>query len=167
MTCRYSGADWRDVLYNSVRTTEGGVKDAAQFLTNRRGKTIHAESLRIRLRHVDGESISLEMVELLTEWMQEKARPDALDWLDALNGQYGRHVSKAEAEVANTTTIQSRALSITRQVGELAGTVAEAASDLVVTDREADEIAATCRELMRMTASLMASTLAAAKQERT
>lgn len=162
MTCRYSGADWRDVLYNSVRSTEGGVADAAQFLTNRRGKSIHPESLRIRLRHVNGESISLEMVELLTEWMQEKARPDALDWLDALNAQYGRQVASQQGG-AGGMCIQARTLTLTRQVGEVAGAVAEAKADKIVTPSEADEIAAACRELMRETATLMSAALEASK----
>lgn len=164
MTCRYSGADWRDVLYNSVRSTPGGIADAAQFLTSRRGKSIHAESLRTRLRHVDGESISLEMVELLTEWMQEKTQPNALEWLDALNAQFGRAVSDQAIEDSDVSSIQRRALAITHQVGELAGNVADASADLVITSREADSIAATCRELIRMTATIMASALSAAKK---
>jgi len=163
MTCRYSSADWRDVLYNSVRATEGGVADAAQFLTNRRGRSIHTESLRIRLRHVNGESISLEMVELLTEWMQEKARPDALDWLDALNAQHGRQVTAQKAGEDGAGCIQARTLNLTRQIGEIAGAVAEAQADQVVTPREADEIAAACRELMRETATLMTAALDASK----
>jgi len=163
MTCRYSSADWRDVLYNSVRATEGGVSDAAQFLTNRRGRSIHPESLRIRLRHVNGESISLEMVELLTEWMQEKARQDALDWLDALNAQYGRQVSVLQDRSDGTACIQARTLSLTRQIGEIAGAVAQAQADQIVTPREADEIAGACRELMRETATLMSAALDASK----
>ncbi|GAB2913850.1 phage regulatory CII family protein [Paralcaligenes ginsengisoli] len=163
MTSRYSGADWRDVLYNSIRATPGGLADAAQFLTVRRGKTIHPETLRTRLRHVDGESISLEMVELLTEWMQEKVQAQALEWLDALNAQYGRIIATQPADETDASSIQAKALSIARQVGALAGTVADAEADMVITPREADDIAALCRDLMRMAAALMASSLAAAR----
>ena len=41
MTCRTSALNWLDVLYNSVRKTPGGVVDAAAFLADRRGKSMH------------------------------------------------------------------------------------------------------------------------------
>ena len=93
MTCRYSETDWRDVLYNSVRACPGNVVDAAAFLTKRRGRSMHGETLRAKLRGVDGDSISLEIAELLTEWMQELHRPDALDWLHAFNARFGLAVA--------------------------------------------------------------------------
>lgn len=89
MTCRYSETDWRDVLYNSVRACPGNVGDAAAFLTKRRGRSMHGETLRAKLRGVDGDSVSMEIAELLTEWMQEMQRPDALDWLHAFNARFG------------------------------------------------------------------------------
>lgn len=89
MTCRLSQTDWRDVFYNAVRSAPGGVADAAAFLTERRGRSIHKETLRARLRGVDGEWINLEMLELLTEWLQEKKDTDATAWLRALNMQFG------------------------------------------------------------------------------
>lgn len=49
MTCRYSETEWLDVLYTSVRKTPGGVAAAAAFLTQRRGRNITVESLRLRL----------------------------------------------------------------------------------------------------------------------
>ncbi|KAB2900380.1 MAG: hypothetical protein F9K35_07015, partial [Burkholderiaceae bacterium] len=89
MTCRYSDTDWRDVLYNAVRAAPDGVTGAARFLTERRGRSIHPETLRARLRGVDGESPSMDMVVLLTEWLQDLRRPDALAWLHALNASFG------------------------------------------------------------------------------
>lgn len=89
MTCRLSVTDWRDVLYNAVRQAPGGVKAAAAFLADRRGRSIHPEQLRTRLRGVDGDSLSMDMVELLTEWLQELRRDDALAWLHALNSAFG------------------------------------------------------------------------------
>lgn len=89
MTCHYSSADWRDVLYNTVRKASGGVVAAAGFLTQRRERSIHAETLRARLRGLEGEWINLEMLELLTEWMQDHRDPQALAWLKALNQRYG------------------------------------------------------------------------------
>lgn len=89
MTCRYSSADWRDVFYNTVRRASGGVVAAAEFLTKRRERSIHSETLRTRLRGVDGEWINLEMLELLTEWMQDQRDPQALAWLKALCHRFG------------------------------------------------------------------------------
>ncbi len=91
MTCRTSALNWLDVLYNSVRKTPGGVVDAAAFLADRRGKSMHPETLRAKLRGLEGESVTLEIAELLTEWMQEKAGGNdyALDWMQALAGQFG------------------------------------------------------------------------------
>ena len=50
MTCRLSPTDWRDVLYNSVRQANGGLKAAAAHLETRRGVTMHPEYLRTLLR---------------------------------------------------------------------------------------------------------------------
>ncbi|MEN5069484.1 hypothetical protein [Stenotrophomonas sp. TWI1183] len=73
MTCRTSALNWIDVLYNSVSRTPGGLADAAAFLADRCGKTMHPETLRAKLRVLEGESVSIEIAELLTEWMREKA----------------------------------------------------------------------------------------------
>lgn len=69
MTSRHPSHNWLDVLYNDVRSTPGGVKEAASFLTERRGKRIHYESLRAKLNGQEGESMTFEMADLLTEWM--------------------------------------------------------------------------------------------------
>lgn len=73
MTSRLNSHHWLDVLYNDVRSTPGGVKDAATFLTERRGKQIHYESLRAKLNGQEGESMTFEIADLLTEWMLQKA----------------------------------------------------------------------------------------------
>src|SRR5690606_39439613 len=94
MTCAYTNTDWLDVLYTGVRRTAGGVADAARFLTERRGKSIHKESLRAKLRGENGDSLSVEMALLLSEWMEEKAggAEYARDWLQALCASEGLHV---------------------------------------------------------------------------
>lgn len=71
MTSRLHAYHWLDVLYNDVRRTPGGVKGAAKFLGERRGKSIHYESLRAKLNGQEGESVSFEMAALLTEWMEQ------------------------------------------------------------------------------------------------
>ncbi|AZY50105.1 hypothetical protein D0838_04985 [Bordetella avium] len=83
MTSRMQSHHWLDVLYNDVRRTPGGVKDAARFLSERRGKSIHYESLRAKLSGQEGESLNFETATFLTEWMQEKAggAEYACNWL--------------------------------------------------------------------------------------
>jgi hypothetical protein len=73
MTSRHPSHNWLDVLYNDVRSTPGGVKNAASFLTECRGKRIHYETLRAKLNGQEGESMTFEMADLLTEWMLQKA----------------------------------------------------------------------------------------------
>lgn len=98
MTCRTSSLNWLDVLYNSVRKTPGGVADAAAYLADRRGKSMHPETLRAKLRGLEGESLTIEHAELLTEWMQEKAGgcEYALEWMQALAEQ-GSFAERARA----------------------------------------------------------------------
>jgi hypothetical protein len=139
MTCHYSGTAWADVLYTSVRNTPGGVNDAARFLTERRNKTIHPETLRAKLRHIDGESISLEMVELLTEWMEEKAQGHRLDWLHSLNAQFGMTASvigAAEREQDLQSTFNAKAASF----GGLTTEIIAALADGRISFKEAESI---------------------------
>jgi len=153
MTCRYSTADWRDSLYTSVRQTPGGVADAAQFLTNRRGKSIHAESLRAKLRGVEGESLSIEFADLLTEWMQEKNRPDALDWLHALNAQHGLSTAPAEVvapEDMEPTAILHKGLKLGEESGILARIISHAMADLVICNNDLDAIVTQIRKGIRL-----------------
>lgn len=147
MTCHYSTADWRDVFYNTVRKAAGGVVAAAAFLTQRRERSIHAETLRTRLRGVDGEWINLEMLELLTEWMQDQRDPHALDWLKSLNHRFGLVAMElppppeggwsCEIEAVNRKLLQ---LSV--EGGTLTALGMKATQDKKLTPREVDEMVA-------------------------
>lgn len=152
MTCRYSETDWRDVLYTAVRKAPGGVKAAADFLTDRRGVSIHPESLRAKLRGVEGESISMEMAELLTEWLQDLNRPNALDWLHAFNGRFG--LVTAVAEDADTLgdgvdAVLGAHIAITIQGGIFAQEMHGAVADRQITAQEAEAIEAAGRKKQR------------------
>jgi len=145
MTCRYSGADWRDEIYNSVRQAPGGVKAAAAFLTERRGRSIHPETLRAKLRHVDGECISLEMAEMLTEWLQEMNRPDALGWVHAFNGRFGMAAETVDAAPAGgwpneIMALQDKLLHLGVAGGKLTELGLQAAADGAISEAEADAI---------------------------
>lgn len=161
MTCHYSSADWRDVLYTSVCNTDGGVVDAAHYLTARRGKAIHPEVLRTRLRHRDGQSISIEMAELLTEWMESKAHGhlNALDWLHALNGRFGlsatQHIVSESPSDCLLQTIQNALNGKAVNYGNLASVVVNALADQHISKQEADAIEALGRQNQRTTEQII------------
>ena len=153
MTCRYSNTDWLDVLYNSVRRTPGGVVDAARFLTERRGRSIHAESLRAKLRGVNGDEISLSMADLLTEWMEEKAegREYARDWMLAHAAQNGLAADVVPDDDITPEdlikSIQAKAMQVGALSGGVLGATVESIADSVVSKDECDRAVAILREL--------------------
>jgi len=161
MTCYYSTADWRDVLYTSVCNTEGGVVDAARYLSERRGKAIHPEVLRTRLRHRDGQSISIEMAEMLTEWMETKAngQGQALDWLHALNGRFGLSATAHQADQSGDADlvrrIQTALIDKAVEYGNLAKEVSGALADGSISAREADAIESLGRQNQRRTEEII------------
>ncbi|NYH13445.1 phage regulatory CII family protein [Paraburkholderia bryophila] len=152
MTCRYSGTDWLDVLYTSVRATPGGVADAAAFLANRRGKSIGSESLRLRLRGEGENRLSMEMFELLIEWMEEKRQPQYLDALHAINERFGlRATESADSDAGDgIEAVAIGALDLARQTGLVAGEVRSAIADGVITPSEVDAIAIVARDNQRL-----------------
>lgn len=147
MTCHYSTVDWRDALYNSVRKAAGGVIAAAEFLAKRRERSIHAETLRTRLRGLDGEWINLEMLELLTEWMQDHRDPRALDWLKALNHRFGLVSMElppppAGGWACEIEAVNQKLLQLNVEGGTLTALGMKATQDKQLTSREAEEISA-------------------------
>jgi hypothetical protein len=158
MTCRYSGTEWLDVLYTSVRNTPGGVADAANFLTLRRGRGIAPESLRLRLRGEGENRLSMEMFELLIEWMQEKkeSAPFALDPLHALNERFGLIADRCVA-LADDSDDQQDVESLTRatlhlqaHVGEVASEVVRAVADRRIDINEAEQLTVVSRKGQRL-----------------
>ena len=142
MTCRYSGTEWLDVLYTSVRNTPGGVAEAANFLTARRGRSISAEALRLRLRAVDENRLSMEMFELLIEWLEERRSPYALDALYALNERFGLRASEAHAapEGDPSEALIDETLQIAKHTGEVADSVRSALEDKDISEGDATTI---------------------------
>lgn len=169
MTCRYSNTDWLDVLYNSVRRTQGGVADAARFLTERRGRSIHTESLRAKLRAVNGDEMTLSMADLLTEWMEEKegGRAYARDWMLAHAAQNGLAADVIPVGSVDPEdlikVIQGKAMRISALSGGVCGVTAESVADEVLTEEERDHIIDALREL-RAKAHLMECYLISTKK---
>lgn len=157
MTCRTSPLSWLDTLYNAVRETPGGVQAAAAYLAQRRGKSMHPETLRAKLRGLEGESVTIEIAELLTEWMQEQVggADRALGWMQALAGQFGMAVDVVPPapeggwsdEIA---ALQTKLLEIQRSMGALSGTALEAIADQQIDSDEARLMLAEVRSLRTM-----------------
>lgn len=168
MTCRYEKTDWRDVLYTCVRATPGGVHDAAMFLTVRRGRSMHAETLRAKLRGVEGESISVEISDMLTEWMAEKKQADAACWIQALASSHGLvaipvEVAAVERAVAGeVTAILEKGLDIDAHGGRLSSLLLEALHDRKISLGEADTISGQIDDEMRHLAKLRRDVIACA-----
>jgi hypothetical protein len=148
MTCRYTNTDWLDVLYNCVRKTPGGVADAARFLTERRGKSIHPESLRAKLKRSEGDAISVEMADLLSEWMEEKAGGSeyARDWVEAHSvGQHGLAVLDVPPAPDGgwpdeLRAIQEKVMRVSALTGKIASSTIDALSDGSLSQQEKDEL---------------------------
>lgn len=154
MTCRYTSTDWLDVLYNCVRKTPGGVADAARFLKERRGKSIHPESLRAKLKRSEGEAISVEMSGLLSEWMEEKAggAEYAHDWFLAFAAQHGLAVDSIPSAPlggwkCELSALQAKAMQIGALSGSVLGVAAESVQDGQIDQEEADRMVDALRDL--------------------
>lgn len=154
MTCRPSDIHWRDALYNAVRQTPGGVNAAAAYLTTRRGRAITGESLRKKLRGLEGESVSLEIAELLTEWMQElvDGQPHATVWVQSLGAQFGLALDpmpaqQAEGASGDLAVIQAKALLVSAHAGKLASLLLDALDDNELDLAEGDALVAALRDI--------------------
>ena len=155
MTCRLSPTDWRDVLYNTVRGANGGVKAAAAFLADRRGVSIHSEYLRARLRGVDGQWVNVEVLELLTEWLQEIREPNALQWLQTLSIQHGMVTMELPPPPAGgwpceITAIREKLLQASVKKGVLTHILTLATADHHMTVSEAEEADAQIMDLVML-----------------
>ncbi|WP_414451490.1 hypothetical protein AB4851_22365 [Burkholderia sp. 22PA0099] len=174
MTCRYDTTEWLDVLYTSVRNTPGGVADAAHHLTARRGKNVTPESLRLRLRGVGDSRLSMEMFELLIEWMQEKAEAGshALDALHALNARFGLVAEQIDDQTSDDMAepgamhLVSTTLRLQAQLGRVADDVTSALDGRQIDDRKAEEIIATGRRGQQLFQRLIRAARNLAKRRR-
>lgn len=145
MTCHYTETHWRDALYIAVRGTSGGVKGAASFLFERRGISIHPESLRRKLRGDDG--LDIETVQMLGEYVSTDARAasQAKNWLLSLCAEEGLYVDDVPPAPEGgwkdeSQALQQKFLAITSKVGKIAAVTAQATVDGQIEQHEADEL---------------------------
>lgn len=155
MTRRYSAADWRDIFYNAIREAPGGVTAAAAFLTDRREKAIHPEDLRRRLRGADGESLSTEMLELLTEWLIDLGRPDARRWLQSFNARFSMAAAYLPPPpkggwACEISAVKKKVMRLTAKNGRLAEVCDRVTEDNHLDAQECDELEASCMEIIEL-----------------
>lgn len=157
MTCRRSDLYWRDALHNAVARAPGGLQDAAAHISKRRGKSISAETLRKKLRGVDGESISMEMAEILTDYMQQfvATQESATDWVCSLAGQYDLMVDYVPPPPEGgwpdlLASIQAKLLELHKLTGALAGAGIDAMADRHLSVPEADLFQDLSREVRKL-----------------
>ncbi|WP_329914541.1 hypothetical protein [Stenotrophomonas sp. SMYL86] len=132
----------------------GGLQDAAGHISKRRRKSISAETLRKKLRGIDGESISMEMAEILTDYLQQfvVTQESATDWVCSLAGQYGLMVDYVPPPPEGgwpdeLAAIQAKLLELHKLTGALAGAGIDALADKRLTVPEADRIQDLSREV--------------------
>lgn len=152
MTHRYTQIDPHDALYISVQKTPGGVEELAAFLTNRRGVSMHAETLRQKLRRVKGQSMSLDLFELATEWMLEKQGGEAYarDWLLALNVRHGVSANilpPAPQHSNEVDAARQKVMEMSHLNGQLSAVAIEALSDGDISEADASAIVIECRKI--------------------
>ncbi|HBQ90955.1 MAG TPA: hypothetical protein DD803_16080 [Alcaligenes faecalis] len=155
MTRRFSSLNWRDALYSAVRQAPGGVGAAAVFLSDRRGLSIHPESLRRKL--TGGEQLDLDMAFLLTEWLDELAdcRESARDWLIAAAQQGGLHVVDLPPEPVGgfeneAGALNEKALKAAAELGEMCSAITGTTADGRVTHEERERVVAKALDLIRL-----------------
>lgn len=153
MTRRFSSLNWRDALYSAVRQAPGGIGAAAVFLSDRRGVSIHPESLRRKL--TGGEQLDLDMAFLLTEWLDELAdsRASARDWLIAAAQQGGLHVVELPPEPVGgfndeARALNDKALKAASELGEMCSAITGTTADGRVTAEEREMVVAKARDLI-------------------
>lgn len=147
MTCLRSDIYWRDAAYNAVSRMPGSVNAAAAYLTKRRGAPIKGESLRKKLRGLEGESLSMEMMEMLTEWMVEQAAGTsvATDWILSLAAQFHLTIDHVPATPEGgwsneLDAIKEKLLHVSKFSGQLCAIALDALEDNRVTLEEADRM---------------------------
>ncbi len=169
MTCYYTNTDWLDVLYNCVRKA-GGVVKAAEFLTNHRDIKMHPESLRRKLRGVGGESINVEIAELLSEWMETTAEGQhcAKDWMQVFAAHHGLHVDYVPPApeggwADEAAALQAKFLDVSTKIGLIAGVTAETTADKIISPEEADRLVPLLRDARVVLHRMERNALRAAK----
>lgn len=155
MTKKLSSLNWRDALYNAVRNSSGGVNGAALFLSERRGVSIHPESLRRKL--TGGEQLDPDLCILLQEHLAQfvSSKEESQDWIIALAQQAGLNVVHLPDEPVGgfedeAAALSAKAIKCTSELGELCTAIMKTTADGRVTDDERQMVVSKAWELARL-----------------
>ncbi len=170
MTNKYTQLDPHDALYTSVQKTPGGVEELAAFLTNRRGISIHPETLRTKMRRQKGQSMSLELFELATEWMMEKqgGADYARDWLLSLALRHGVSANvlpPAPIYPNEVDAARQKVMEMSKLNGELSAVAIEALADGDINEADASAIVIECRKIVEKAQRLERNVVRAASDK--
>ena len=171
MTRRLSSLRWRDELYNAVRDARGGVDAAAAFLTERRGISIHRESLRRKL--TGGEQLDLDVCFVLSEHLRGLVGSEnrALSWLIAAALQEGLHLIEMPPEPEGgfkdeVGAILQKISVAMEEFGKLCGIANQAVADRHLTDEEIAQIVEQAQLLSVLFQRLIRNVMRAGRKQR-
>nr|WP_321269122.1 hypothetical protein [Alcaligenes faecalis] len=171
MTKRASSLYWREELYNTVCDAKGGIRDAAAYLTEQRGTSIHMESLRRKL--TGGEQLDLDACFVLADHLQGLTHSShrALDWLMVAALQRGLHFIELPPEPEGGFEDEFGAIiqKITQgmeELGKLAGVANQATADRFLTDEEIGSIVGQSNLLCTLLQRLNRNVLRVGKKQR-
>src|SRR5690606_21189426 len=124
-----------------------------------------------KLRGLEGESVSMEMAELLTEWMQDMRRPDAKEWIHAFNARFGLAAEEVEATATiaqgcEVSSMRDKLLKLAAEGGVLTSLGLDAMSDGEICDQDADAIEAQAMREVRLLFRLARNARRAASKRR-
>ncbi len=147
MTKRARSLYWREELYNTVCDAKGGIRDAAAYLTEQRGTSIHMESLRRKL--TGGEQLDLDACFVLADHLQGLTHSShrALDWFMVAALQRGLHFIEMPPEPEGGfedeygAILQKITLGM-EEFGKLCGLTNQAVADRHLSDDEIAQIVA-------------------------
>ena len=150
----YNEVDQHEALYALASQYPGGLNALADALSRRAGKQMYVAVLRNKLRPgITTHHVTVEELSLIMELCEEAGMPTAFAPLEAMCWRHGR-VPVANAVVGDADADPSHAVcKVMSKIGRLADTVAKAAEDNVIDERELEGIEA---EFLRASQALAA-----------
>lgn len=150
----FNEVDQHEALYALASRYPGGLNALADALSRRAGKKMYLPVLRNKLRPgITTHHVTVEELSLILELCEEAGMPTAFAPLEALCWRHGR-VPVAVPTVDDAEVGPSHAVcKVMSKIGRLADTVAKAAEDNRIDERELEAIEA---EFLRASKALAA-----------
>lgn len=143
MTHMYSETSQHEALYNAARKYPGGIDGLAHALSVRLDKRISPNVLRNKLRPgIDTHHVTLEDFSLILELCEEARVNCAAQPLNALCWRHGHVAVQVPVADPDDPNPARTVCAVMSKIGVVAETVAKAAEDGVITERELEAIEA-------------------------